>query len=145
MSKKKKKYLFKITVDGPNDSLNQDVLKIITQSYVQIHGLGIYETTKETDNERINTVIMSPKHDAMHFMLSLSYKRSSGALIVLENKHKDKEQNYRERVIKNAGDIPTRIIHIPDGIDHEELKKLIGKYLDELIDEIIEIKIGGTS
>ncbi len=144
MTNKKKKYLFKITVDGPNDALNQDVLKIITQSYVQIHGLGIYETTKETDNEQINTVIMSPKHDAMHFILSLSYKRSSGALIVLEEKYKDRVHEYEERVVKNAGEIPTRIIVIPKETNSEELKKLVEKYLDELIDAIIEIKIGGN-
>ncbi|MFX1483427.1 MAG: hypothetical protein ACFFCP_09580 [Promethearchaeota archaeon] len=132
----KSKYLFKITVVGPEDSLLEDVLSTF-DPVVKVDGIRIVSADHITDSLDIRAVFMSPKHSALDILLSLTYRGASAAIIVLREPDPDLEAVYRNEVRENLGaKIPTRVVTIESEID--EFKRAeIHLYFDELIEEIL--------
>jgi hypothetical protein len=135
----KSKYLFKITVVGPEDSLLEDVLSTF-DPVVKVDGIRIGSTDLLTDDSEIRAVFMSPKHAALDILLSLTFKGANAAIIVLREPDPELETVYRNEVRENLGTkIPTRVVTVESGID--EFKRTeIHHTFDDLIEEILVLR-----
>ncbi len=130
----KPRYLFKITVLGPDDKLLEQVLTVFNQQVVAVDGIRIGAGDLEMDETDVRALIMSPQHSAMDILLSVTYKGASGAMIVLKEPDPEIETIYRNEIRENIGaNIPTRVLIIESEID--EYKK---KEIDHLFEDIIE-------
>ncbi len=132
----KSKFLFKITVVGPDDSLLEDVLSIF-DPVVKVDGIRIVSTEAHTDDSDIRAVFMSPKHAALDILLSLTYKGASAVIIVLRDPDPELETVYRNEIRENLGTrVPTRVVSITSTLD--EFKRTeINHIFDDLIEEIL--------
>ena len=135
----KTKYLFKITVVGPDDVLLENTLSTF-DPVVKVDGIRIVSADRSTDDSEVRAVFMSPKHEALDLLLSLTFKGASAAIIVLRDPDPDLETVYRNEVRDNLGaKIPTRTVTIGSSID-EFKRNEIHHVFDELIDEILALK-----
>ncbi|MHA2152808.1 MAG: hypothetical protein ACXAAQ_12590, partial [Candidatus Thorarchaeota archaeon] len=57
----KSRYLFKLTVVGPDDSLLEDVLSTF-DPVVKVDGIRIVSAEHSTDSSDVQALFMSPKH-----------------------------------------------------------------------------------
>ena len=137
--KSKSRYLFKITMVGPEDKLLEKVLSVINENVVAVDGIRIGATHLETENSDVKALFMSPKHSALDILLSLTYKGAKGVMIVLKEHDPEIETMYRNEIRENLGQgIPTRVIAV--GTKIEEFKKAeIRNTLDEMIEEMLDI------
>ncbi|MHA2353485.1 MAG: hypothetical protein ACXABX_10235 [Candidatus Thorarchaeota archaeon] len=132
----KSKYLFKITVVGPDDLLLEDVLSTF-DPVVKVDGIRIVSAGHSTEESDVKAVFMSPKHAALDILLSLTYKSASAVIIVLRDPDPELETVYRNEIRENLGaKVPTRIVTIGSSLD--EFKRTeIHHTFDELIEEIL--------
>ncbi|MHA2396704.1 MAG: hypothetical protein ACXAC0_08365 [Candidatus Thorarchaeota archaeon] len=132
----KSKYLFKITVVGPDDLLLEDVLSTF-DPVVKVDGIRIVSAGHSTEESDVKAVFMSPKHAALDILLSLTYKSASAVIIVLRDPDPELETVYRNEIRENLGaKVPTRIVTIGSSLD--EFKRTeIHHIFDELIEEIL--------
>ncbi|MFW9966052.1 MAG: hypothetical protein ACFFEA_02785 [Candidatus Thorarchaeota archaeon] len=137
--KQKSRYLFKVTVVGPEDKLLEQVLGVFNEQVVAVDGIRIGATKIEREDSDVRTLFMSPKHSALDILLSLTYKGASGVIIVLKDADPEIETMYRNEVRDNLGEgIPTRVICVGSGI--EEFKRNeIQNILDEMMEEILSL------
>ena len=134
--KGKSKYLFKITVVGPDDSLLEDVLSTF-DPVVKVDGIRIVSAGHSTDESDVRAVFMSPKHAALDILLSMTYKGASAVIIVLRDADPQLETIYRNEIRENLGTkVPTRIVTIESALD-EYKRTEIHHTFDELIEEIL--------
>jgi hypothetical protein len=134
----KSRYLFKITVVGPDDRLLEEVLSTFDDPVVAVDGIRIGSTDLDLDSSEVRAVFMSPEHSALDILLALTFKGASGALIVLKEADPQIETVYRNEVRENLGaKVPTRTVVIDCGLD--DFKKAeIHHVCDEVIAEILE-------
>jgi len=138
--KKRSKYLFKITVVGPDDKLLEEVLSTFDDPVVAVDGIRIGSTEVDTDTSEIHAVFMSPKHSALDILLTLTYKGASAVIIVCKDADPEIESIYRNEIRDNLGTgIPTRTIQVSIPLDDFK-KNEIHHIFDEIIEEILEKK-----
>jgi len=138
--KKIRKYLFKITVIGPDDKLLMDVLSIFDDPVVAVDGIRIGSTEVDFDTSEVHAVFMSPRHSALDILLTLTYKGASGAIIVLREPDPELETLYRNEIRENLGaEIPTRIVTVSSTMDKFKQTE-IEHIFDEVVAEILERK-----
>ncbi|MGY5859919.1 MAG: hypothetical protein RTU63_11170 [Candidatus Thorarchaeota archaeon] len=136
--KKRSKYLFKITVVGPDDKLLEEVLSTFDDPVVAVDGIRIGSTEVDTDTSEIHAVFMSPKHSALELLLTLTYKGASAVIIVCKDADPEIETIYRNEIRENLGTgVPTRVVKIDLPLD-EFMTNEIHHVFDELIEEILE-------
>lgn len=139
-SNKIKKYLFKITVVGPDDKLLMDVLSLFDDPVVSVDGIRIGSTEVDVDTSEVHAVFMSPRHSALDVLLTLTYKGASGVIIVLRESDQELERLYRDEVLENLGtDIPTRVVTTGLSIDKFKRNE-IHHLFEEVVVEILEHK-----
>lgn len=139
-SKKIKKYLFKITVVGPDDKLLMDVLSLFDDPVVAVDGIRIGSTEVDFDTSEVHAVFMSPRHSALDVLLALTYKGASGVIIVLMEPDLEIETLYRNEVRENLGtETPTRIITTGSSIDRFKQTE-IHHIFEDVVMEILELK-----
>jgi hypothetical protein len=132
----KSKYLFKITVVGPDDLLLEDVLSTF-DPVLKVDGIRIVSAGHSTDDSDVKAVFMSPKHAALDILLSLTYKSASAVIIVLKDPDPELETVYRNEIRENLGaKVPTRIVTIGSSLD-EFKRNEIHHIFDDLIEEIL--------
>ena len=135
----KSKYLFKITVVGPDDALLEDVLSTF-DPVVKVDGIRIVSAGHSTDDSDVKAVFMSPKHEALDILLSLTYKGASAVIIVLRDPDPELETIYRNEIRENLGaKVPTRVVTIGSSVDKFKRNE-IHHTADELIEEILAQK-----
>jgi len=139
-SKKIKKYLFKITVVGPDDKLLMDVLSIFDDPVVSVDGIRIGSTELDVDTSEVHAVFMSPRHSALDVLLTLTYRGASGAIIVLREPDLEMERLYRDEVRMNLGtEIPVRTVTTGSSIDGFKRNE-IHHLFEEVVEEILKGK-----
>ena len=132
----KSKYLFKITVVGPDDSLLEDVLSTF-DPVVKVDGIRIVSADHSTDDSDVRAVFMSPKHAALDILLSMTFKGASAVIIVLRDDDPELETIYRNEIRENLGTkVPTRVVTIESTLD-EYKRNEIHHTFDDLIEEIL--------
>lgn len=134
----KSRYLFKITVVGPDDGLLEQVLSTFNDPVVSVDGIRIGSTDVDFNSSEVHAVFMSPRHSALEILLALTFKGASGVLIVLKEADPEIESIYRNEVRENLGtNVPTRTVIIDSELD--DFKKTeIHHIFDEVIAEIME-------
>ncbi|MFQ5832311.1 MAG: hypothetical protein ACE5H4_06400 [Candidatus Thorarchaeota archaeon] len=137
--KQKSRYLFKITVVGPEDVLLGRVLAVFNQQVVAVDGIRIGATKLELADSDVRTLFMSPEHAALDILLSLTYKGAKGVIIVLREADPQIETVYRNEIRNNLGEgTPTRVICLGNSLDKFK-KTEVNNVLDDLLQEILEI------
>ena len=135
----KSKYLFKITVVGPDDGLLEDVLSTF-DPVVKVDGIRIVSADYVADDSDVRAVFMSPKHAALDILLSLTYKGASAVIIALRDPDPDLETVYRNEIRENCGTkIPTRVFTMGSSMDDFKRNE-IHHIFDELIEEILSMR-----
>ncbi|MGY5875333.1 MAG: hypothetical protein RTU30_06285 [Candidatus Thorarchaeota archaeon] len=137
---KKTRYLFKITVVGPDDNILDQVLAMFGQHVVAVDGIRIGAGGLETEGSDVKALIMSPRHAAMDVLLSVTYKGASGVIIILKEPDPHIETIYRNEIREKMGvGIPTRVLAIEGELD-EYKKEEITLLFEEIIEEILALK-----
>lgn len=133
---KKQRYLFKITVIGPEDKLLEDVLKVIDEDVIAIDGVRMTATSLETDDLEVKTVTMAPKKSALDSLESLTFTGANAVLIILNEADPKIETIYRNKIRENLGSgVPTRVCIIPEKMTSEK-KEEIGRCFNEMVEEL---------
>ena len=136
----KDRYLFKITVVGPEDKLLADVLKVFNEHVIAIDGIRIGSGEMETDSTDVRVLLMSPKHSAMDLLLSMTYKGASAVIIVLRDADPEIETIYRNEIRESVGEgIPTRVVTVGSEIDRYKRNE-IALLFEEILEEILASK-----
>ncbi|MFW9793723.1 MAG: hypothetical protein ACFFEE_05455 [Candidatus Thorarchaeota archaeon] len=136
----KSRYLFKLTVVGPDDSLLEKVLSAFDEPVVKVDGIRIGSADIDTDDSKVKAVFMSPRHAALDILLSLTFKGASGAIIVLREPDPELETVYRNEVRENLGArVPTRVITCGTSLD-EYKRNEIRHIFDDVVEEILAIR-----
>lgn len=140
MNEAKDRYLFKITVVGPEDKLLADVLKVFNEHVIAIDGIQIGSGEMETESTDVRVLLMSPKHSAMDLLLSMTYKGASAVIIVLRDADPEIETVYRNEIRESVGEgIPTRVVTIGSELD-EYKRNEIALLFEEILEEILASK-----
>ncbi len=138
--KKKPRYLFKITVVGPDDKLLEGVLSVLSTEVVAVDGIRISSAAVTVEKTDVKTLFMSPKHSALDILLSVTFAGASGAIIVLKEADPDMETLYRNEIREEIGaGVPIRVIVIGSGMDDFKRNE-IAVLLDEIVGEILSVK-----
>jgi hypothetical protein len=136
-SKKRSKYLFKITVVGPDDKLLTDVLSLFDDPVVAVDGIRIGSTEVDIDTSEVHTVFMAPRHAVLDILLTLTYKGASGVIIVLKESDPEIETMYRNEIRTNLGtEVPTRIVTTGPNMDkfkHTEIQHIVEGMVEEIL------------
>jgi hypothetical protein len=139
--KKKPRYLFKITVVGPDDKLLGDVLSVLSAEVIAVDGIRISSTAVTVEKTDVKTLFMSPKHSALDLLLSVTYAGASGAIIVLKEADPEMETLYRNEIREEIGTgVATRVIALESGMDDFKRNE-IAVLLDEMVEEILSLKV----
>jgi len=133
---KKQRYLFKITVVGPEDSLLEDVLSVINEDVISIDGIRITATSHETDKLEVQAVTMSPQHSALDSMESMTFTGANAVLIILPVADIETETIYRNKIRENLGTgTPTRVCIIGSKMTKPKREE-IAHCFDEMLEEL---------
>jgi hypothetical protein len=139
--RKKPRYLFKITVVGPDDKLLEEVLSVLSEEVIAIDGIRISSAAVTVEKTDVKTLFMSPRHSALDLLLSVTFAGASGAIIVLKEADPEMETLYRNEVREKIGaGVPTRVIAIGSGMDDFKRNE-IAVLLDDMVEEILSIKL----
>jgi hypothetical protein len=137
---RRSRYLFKITVVGPDDKLLEEVLSTFDDPVVAVDGIRIGSTEYDTDTSEIRAVFMSPKHEALDILLTLTYKGASAVIIVCKEVDPEIETIYRNEIRENLGTgIPTRVVQVTLPLDDFKRNE-IHHLFDDIVEEILEKK-----
>ncbi len=135
----KSKFLFKITVVGPDDLLLEDVLSTF-DPVVKVDGIRIVSAEHSTDDSDVRAVFMSPKHAALDILLSMTFKGASAVIIVLRDPDPELETIYRNEIRENLGaKVPTRVCTVGSTLDEFQHTQIHHTF-DELIEEILALR-----
>ena len=140
VSKKQKRYLFKVTVVGPDDALLEKVLGVVNQNTVAIDGIRIGATDVETDDSKVRAVTWSPRHSALDVLLSVTFAGANEVVIILNDKDHDIEAIYRKEIVDRLGsDTPTRVLTVGTEIDEFKQHEILTMF-EELFQAVLEAK-----
>ncbi len=143
-STERARYLFKITIVGPDDELLGKVLEVFSDTTLAVDGIRIGSTRVAVSGSEVGTVLMSPGKTAQSLLLTLSYKGSAGAIIVLKNADPQTEEFYRNEARKNLGaQSPIRVFVVDSGMTKEKKAELVC-LLDNIVTEIIQKRFSGV-
>ncbi len=133
-----RRYLFKITVVGPDDSLLEEILEVFGTKVVSVDGIRIGAAGLETDDTKIRTLIMSPQDSALDVLLSMTYAGANAVIIVLREADPEVEAHYRNEVRENVGSsVPTRVAVVGERLD-EQKRNEMSRLFTELVEEILQ-------
>lgn len=136
---KKPRYIFKITVVGPEDALLREVLTNLNENIVTVDGVTIGSTRVDLEESRVSTLMMSPGRSAMNLMLSLTFKGANAVIIVLREADPQTEGKYRNEIREALGEgRPTRVFLAGPRITKkkkEELLTLLNEIAADLVSE----------
>ncbi|MFW9850991.1 MAG: hypothetical protein ACFFF4_17825 [Candidatus Thorarchaeota archaeon] len=139
-SKKRKRYLFKVTVVGPDDALLERVLGVVNQNVVAVDGIRIGTTDVETDESNVRAVTWSPRHSALDILLSVTYAGANAVVIVLSDEDPEIESIYREEIKEHLGSkTPTRVLVVGSSIDEFKQIEILNMF-EDLFEEVLETK-----
>jgi len=125
VKKKRSRYLFKITVVGPDDKLLEEVLSTFDDPVVAVDGIRIGSAEVDTDTSEIHT---------------LTYKGASAVIVVIKDADPAIETIYRNEIRENLGTgIPTRVVLVDLPLD-EFKKNEIHHIFEDVVEEILEKK-----
>ncbi|RLI51199.1 MAG: hypothetical protein DRO73_00655 [Candidatus Thorarchaeota archaeon] len=139
-SERKSRWLFKITIVGPDDMLLREVMDAINSNTVAVDGIRIGSRDLEAGSSEVRAVMMSPTKRAMDILFSFSYRGASAVIIVLRRPDPEIETKYRNEIRENIGSgCPTRVFYVGDELNEEKRKELAGLFTS-LIEEMIEAR-----
>jgi len=143
-SKKRRRYLFKVAVVGPEDALLEQVLAVVNQSAVAVDGIRIGTTSMETNGSNVQAVTWSPRHSVLDILLSVTYSGANAVVIVLRDTDPEIESIYRNEILEHLGsETPTRILTVGSGIDKFKEHEILSMF-EELFQEVLESKKNDT-
>ncbi len=139
-SKKRKRYLFKVTVVGPEDAILEQVLAVVNQNAVAVDGIRIGTTNMDTKGSNVRAVTWSPRHSALPILLDVTYSGANAVVIVLKDKDPEIEAIYREEICEHLGSrTPTRLLTVGSDIDEFKRHEILNMF-EELFQEVLESK-----
>ncbi|MHA2423697.1 MAG: hypothetical protein ACXAEF_02855 [Candidatus Thorarchaeota archaeon] len=139
-TKKQKRYLFKVTVVGPDDALLEKVLAVVNENVVAVDGVRIGTADVETDDSSVRAVTWSPRHTALDVLLSVTFAGANAVVIVLSDEDTELESIYRKEIDEHLGsDTPTRVLTVGSGIDDFKQHEIINMF-EELFEEVLQSK-----
>ncbi|MDF1539827.1 MAG: hypothetical protein P1Q69_13085, partial [Candidatus Thorarchaeota archaeon] len=139
-SKKRKRYLFKVTIVGPEDAILEKVLLVVNQSAVAVDGIRIGTTNVETKDSKVRAVTWSPRHSALDVLLDVTYSGANAVVIVLKDTDPEIEAIYREEICEHLGSgTPTRILTVGSDIDEFKRHEILNMF-EELFQEVLDSK-----
>ncbi len=137
---RKKRYLFKVTIVGPDDGILERVLAVVNDAAVSVDGIRIGTTAVETDESDVRAVTWSPQHSALDMLLSVTYAGANAVVIVMPDVDPAIESIYRNEVRQNLGSgVPTRMIAVGSEIDDFKKVEIMNTF-DDLFHEILDRK-----
>ncbi len=137
---RKSRYLFKITIVGPDDSLLREVMDTINKNNLAVDGIRIGSVDVEAGRSEVRAVMMSPTRRAMDILLSLTFRGATAALIVLREPDPELETKYRNEIRSKIGEgYPTRVFCVGDKLDAHKRDELV-RLFNELIEEMVEAR-----
>ena len=133
---KKHRYLFKITVIGPEDKLLEGVLKVINEDVIAIDGVRITATSLESEKFDIQAVTMAPQQSALETLESLTFTGANAVFIILNEADPKIETIYRNKIRENLGSgVPTKVCVVSDKITSKEKDEIV-KCFNEMVEEL---------
>ncbi|MFW9918224.1 MAG: hypothetical protein ACFFED_01380 [Candidatus Thorarchaeota archaeon] len=136
----KKRYLFKVTVVGPDDKLLEKVLSIVNDNAVAVDGIRIGTAAIETEESNVRAVTWSPRHSALEMLLSVTFAGANAVVIVMPDADPEIEAIYRNEIREHLGSgVPTRVLIIDSEIDKFKRLEIVTTF-DELYNEILLLK-----
>jgi hypothetical protein len=137
---RKKRYLFKVTIVGPDDAILERVLSVVNDAAVSVDGIRIGTTAVETDESDVRAVTWSPQHTALDMLLSVTFAGANAVVIVMPDIDPAIESIYRNEIRQNLGSgVPTRMIVVGSEIDDFKRVEIISTF-EDLFHEILERK-----
>ncbi|MHA2062671.1 MAG: hypothetical protein ACW963_10330 [Candidatus Sifarchaeia archaeon] len=128
------RFLFKIVVTGPDDYLNDKVLRLISYSNVMVDGIGVH--VGGVPSESVSITYWNPQKNAFKILISLSYKGAKGALIVSYKEDKESAVRYRTEIKKKCGNIPTSLLIINKNKTSAAISNMANLMVRELVARI---------
>jgi len=106
------RFIFKIAVIGPDDYLNDKILRLISYDNIMVDGIGVHVGRVASESVKIS--YWHPHKNAFQILVQKSYQGAKGVLIVASKSKEDKEAavRYRTEIKKKCGNIPTSILII---------------------------------
>jgi hypothetical protein len=106
------RFLYKIAVTGPNDYLNDKILRLISYDNIMVDGIGVHVGRVASEQAKVS--YWHPHKSAFQILVQKSYQGAKGALIVASKSKEDKEaaMRYRTEIKKKCGNIPTSLLII---------------------------------
>ncbi|MHA1907605.1 MAG: hypothetical protein ACW98Y_09960 [Candidatus Thorarchaeota archaeon] len=139
-AKKQKRYLFKVTVVGPDDALLEKVLGVVNENVVAVDGVRIGTADVETDDSKVIAVTWSPRHTALDVLLSVTFAGANAVVIVLSDQDSELESIYRKEIDEHLGpDTPTRVLTVGSVIDDFKHHEILAMF-EDLFEEVLESK-----
>jgi hypothetical protein len=135
----KARYLFKITVIGPDDFLLREVLHALSEKVIEVDGIHVTSAGHKTDKSDVKALIMSPAYSALDLMLSLTFKGAGGVIIVLRETDEETECMYQSEAKLNAGDVPTRTLIVGPALTDEKRKEII-RLLNDMLEKMVSAR-----
>lgn len=137
---RRKKYLFKVTIVGPDDGILDRVLAVVNDAAVSVDGIRIGTTAVETGESDVRAVTWSPQHSALDMLLSVTYAGANAVVIVMPDVDPAIESIYRNEIRQNLGSgVPTRMIVVGSEIDDFKKVEIMNTF-DDLFHEILDRK-----
>ncbi|MEM2143218.1 MAG: hypothetical protein QXS20_00130 [Candidatus Thorarchaeota archaeon] len=133
----KQRFVFKITVLGPDDELLKSVLEGINKQTLSVNGIVIGSTKVELEQSDVSTLMMSPSQSAHRLLLSLTFRGAHAALIVMREPDPVEEATYRNQVRREIGtDVPVRVFVTGQRLTKRKIDDML-IILNELADELV--------
>ena len=128
------RFLFKIAVTGPDDYLNDKVLRLLSYGNIMVDGIGIH--VGHVPSEPIKISYWHPHQNAFEVLVGLSYQGAKGVLIVSPKEDTAAAMRYRAEIKKKCGNIPTSILLIDKNKTFDAMHKMTNLMIRELVARI---------
>jgi hypothetical protein len=125
------RFLFKIAVTGPDDYLNDKVLRLISYGRIMVDGIGIH--VGRVPSEPVKVSYWHPHQNAFGVLVGLSYQGAKGVLIVSSKEDIETAVRYRVEIKKKCGNIPTSIFLIDKNKSFGAIRKIANLMIRELV------------
>lgn len=125
------RFIFKIAVTGPDDYLNDKVLRLISYGNIMVDGIGIHVGRVPSKSVKIS--YWHPHKDAFKILVQKSYQGAKGALIVSSKEDIEAAVQYRAEIKKKSSNIPTSLLIIDKNKTSEAIRKMANLMVRELV------------
>ena len=139
--KRSARYVIKVTIVGPDDSMLYQVLEAIADKSVTVDGIRIGSRDLKGRDLEVQAVVMLPTRHAMDILVSLTFKGASAAIVVLESPDPELESKHRNEIRENVGHVPTRVFYVGSELDKEKKRELLSLFHD-LVNEVMATRAG---